>query len=129
MILQVLPLLTDRTAGGSTDVGDVSWNTPTVAFLYPSFPIGVGLHTWPVTACGGMSIGTKSAIGAATILARVGHDVMTDAGFREEARQDFDTRRSGRTYVSPLAQVDSESEATQAAAHHPKDAADEMVEV
>lgn len=35
LIPQVMPLLSDRTAGGSTDVGDVSWNAPTVAFLYP----------------------------------------------------------------------------------------------
>jgi aminobenzoyl-glutamate utilization protein B len=125
---QAMPVLPDHTAGGSTDVGDVSWNTPTVAFLYPSFPIGVGLHTWPVTACGGMSIGAKSAIGAATILARTGHDVLTDAGFRAAAREDFQKRRAGRSYVSPLAGVDTDSRATQAAAHQPKDAADELVE-
>lgn len=75
-----------------------------------------------------MSIGTKSAIGAATVLARTGYDLMTDATLREAAREDFDTRRAGRPYVSPLAGVNTESEATQSAAHQPKDAADELVE-
>jgi aminobenzoyl-glutamate utilization protein B len=122
-------MLPDRTVGGSTDVGDVSWNTPTVAFLYPSFPLGIGLHTWPVTACGGMSIGTKSATGAASVLTRLGLDLMTDAELRAAARADFDARRAGRAYVSPLAGVDPASDGTQAAAHSPKSAAEEMVAV
>ena len=126
---QPLPMLQEQTIGGSTDVGDVSWNTPTVAFLYPSFPLGIGLHTWPVTACGGMSIGTKASIGAATVLARLGRDLMTDAGLRAAARADFDARRAGRAYVSPLGEVDPASSSTQAAAHQPKDGADEMIAV
>lgn len=43
----VSPLLPEMTLGGSSDVGDVSWNTPTVVLAYPSFPIGVSLHSWP----------------------------------------------------------------------------------
>jgi aminobenzoyl-glutamate utilization protein B len=122
-----MPMLSEQTAGGSTDVGDVSWNTPTVAFLYPSFPLGIGLHTWPVTACGGMSIGTKAAIGAATILTRLAQDLLTDAELRTDARADFETRRAGRVYVSPVADVDPTSGATQATAHQPKNGSDEMV--
>jgi aminobenzoyl-glutamate utilization protein B len=127
LVPQPLPLLPDQTAGGSTDVGDVSWNTPTVAFLYPSFPLGIGLHTWPVTACGGMSIGTRAAIGAATVLARLGQDLMTDAELRDAARADFDARRAGRAYVSPLVGVDVTSSGTEEASHQPKDGADEML--
>jgi aminobenzoyl-glutamate utilization protein B len=125
---QPLPMIPERSEGGSTDVGDVSWSTPTVAFLYPSFPVGIGLHTWPVTACGGMSIGTKAAIGAATILTRLALDLATDGELRMSARADFDARRAGRVYVSPLIDVDPASSSAQAAAHRPKDASDEMVE-
>ena len=128
LVPQPLPLIPDRAVGGSSDLGDVSWNTPTVAFLYPSFPLGVGLHTWPVTACGGMSIGTKAALGSATILTRLGIDLMTDADLRQAARADFEARRNGTSYISPLADVDLTSEGAQAAAHHPKDGADELVE-
>lgn len=127
LVSQPLPIIPDRAAGGSTDVGDVSWNAPTVAFLYPSFPLGIGLHTWPVTACGGMSIGTRSAIGAATVLTRLGQDLMTDEALRSAARADFDTRRAGKTYVSPLVGVDLTSSSAQEAAHQPKDGADELV--
>ena len=122
-----LPIIPDRSTGGSTDVGDVSWNTPTVAFLYPSFPLGIGLHTWPVTACGGMSIGTRSAIGAATVLTRLGQDLMTDEELRSAARADFDNRRAGKTYVSPLVASDSTAGITLEVGHQPKDGADELV--
>jgi aminobenzoyl-glutamate utilization protein B len=128
LIPQPLPLIPDRTEGGSTDVGDVSWNAPTVAFLYPSFPIGVGLHTWPVTACGGMSIGLKAAVGAATILARTAHDLMMKPELRTAVRGDFEKRRAGRTYVSPLTQVNAAPTIAEDVAHQPKDGADELFE-
>ncbi len=124
---QPLPLIPDRAIGGSSDVGDVSWNTPVGIFLYPSFPLGIGLHTWPVTACGGMSIGTRSAIGAATILTRLAQDLITDADLRAAARADFDARKAGRTYVSAAANIDPMSYSTQAAAHQVKVASDEIV--
>lgn len=98
----VLPFLPEITSGGSTDVGDVSYNTPTGVFAWTTIPRGVGLHTWPVTACSGTTIGDKGALNSAIVMAGVGYDVMTDAAFREDVRADFQTRLGGRTYVSPL---------------------------
>ena len=69
--------------GGSTDVADVSWNTPTGVFVMPTLPLGVGLHTWPVTACGGMSIGLKGALAAAAVMTATGYDLLTDAKFAQ----------------------------------------------
>ena len=127
LVPQPLPIIPDRTVGGSTDVGDVSWNAPTVVFLYPSFPLGIGLHTWPVTACGGMSIGAKAAIGAATILTRLAQDLLTDDELRSAVRADFDARRAGQAYVSPLLAVEPTSASTRVAGHQPKTGADELV--
>lgn len=98
----VLPELPEITTGGSTDVGDVSHNTPTAIFALATMPIGVGLHTWPVTACGGTSIGDKGSIWSAAVMAGVGYDLMTDANLRASARDDFSRRKAGRSYVSPL---------------------------
>lgn len=98
----VLPILPEITTGGGTDVGDVSHNAPVGIFAWTTMPLGVGLHTWPVTACGGMSIGDKGSINPAVVMAGVGHDVMTDTGFRAAVRADFDQRIAGRKYVSPL---------------------------
>lgn len=119
LVPQPLPMIPDRSEGGSTDIGDVSWTTLTVAFLYPSFPLGIGLHTWPVTVCGGMSIGTKSAVGAATILTRLAQDLMTDEDLRRAARADFAAKRAGKAYVSPLVGSDPTAGITQAVATNP----------
>lgn len=99
----VMPILPPTVDGGGSDVADVSWNTPTIMFGYPSFPLGIGLHTWPVTACGGGSIGAKAAHNVSRILARMGLDLLTDATLREEARADLNARRGDEVYTSPLA--------------------------
>lgn len=88
--------------GFSTDVGDVSWNTPTMGCSMPTIPLGIAVHTWAATACHGMSIGLKGAIYAARVLAATGIEVLTDATLRQEARADFERRTSGKPYVSPL---------------------------
>ncbi|RAI00864.1 amidohydrolase [Acuticoccus sediminis] len=97
-----LPFLVDISAGASTDVGDVSHQVPTGVFAWPTFPLHIGLHTWPVTACGGMSIGDKGSLNTARILAACGYDLMTDAALREAAAEDFRERRGGAPFVSPL---------------------------
>jgi aminobenzoyl-glutamate utilization protein B len=107
---------TETTVGGGTDVGDVSWVTPTCAFAFPTLPIGVGLHTWAATACAGMSIGNKGGTASAAIMAATGYELMTDAKFREAARADFEKRRADKKYVSaiPPSQVGPSSKVSDA---------------
>jgi aminobenzoyl-glutamate utilization protein B len=83
-------------------VGDISWVVPTVLFGWPSLPLGVSLHTWPVTACGGMSIGDKASLDTARILAGLGHDLLTRPGLLAAVKADFAKRRGQAPYVSPL---------------------------
>jgi aminobenzoyl-glutamate utilization protein B len=97
-----LPFLEDVAAGASTDVGDVSYQVPTGLFGWPTFPLHIGLHTWPVTACGGMSIGDKASLKTAQILAGCGYDLMTDAELRKAAKADFRRRTGDAPFVSPL---------------------------
>ncbi len=105
LMSDIMPVLPEITTGGGTDVGDVSYNTPTGLFAIATMPIGVGLHTWPVTACGGTTIGDKGSIYSAIVMAGVGYDLMTDAKLRAAARADFDRRKAGRKYVSPLVET------------------------
>ena len=103
MAPETLPLVDENTSMGfSTDVGDVSWNAPTMGCGMPTMPLGVAVHTWAATACHGMSIGLKGALQAARVLAWTGIDIMTDAELRKAARADFERRVSERPYVSPL---------------------------
>lgn len=102
MATNVMPILGEITAGGSTDVGDISWVVPTGLFGWPSLPLGVSLHTWPVTACGGMSIGDKASLATARILAGAGHDLMTQPELLAAAKADFLKRKGDTKFVSAL---------------------------
>jgi aminobenzoyl-glutamate utilization protein B len=97
-----MPLPNEPVLGGSSDVAEASWNTPTMGIVVPTIPLGVAMHTWPVTACGGMSIGLNGALAAAEVLALSALDVLTDDELRAAARADFERRTKGFTYVSPL---------------------------
>lgn len=102
MSTRPLPFLEDISAGASSDLGDVSYQVPTGVFGWPTLPVGIGLHTWPVTACGGMSIGDKCSLATARVLAACGYDLMTDAALRKAAMDDFRARRGDAPFVSPL---------------------------
>jgi aminobenzoyl-glutamate utilization protein B len=102
LVTKVLPLPKEPTVGGSSDVADVSWITPTMGVVMPTVPLNVALHTWPVTACGGMSIGLNGTVAATKVLAITALDVLTNEGLRKAARADFEKRTEGFTYVSPL---------------------------
>lgn len=88
--------------GASTDVGDVSYLTPTMGVSVPTVPQGISMHTWAATACHGMSIGLKGAVHAARVLAGMGLDLVTDPELRVAARADLEKRTAGKPYVSPL---------------------------
>jgi len=98
----VVPLQPEVAIGGSSDVADVSWNSPTMGVVMPTAPLGVSMHTWPVTACGGTSIGLKGAVAAAQVLALTALDVLTDDDLRTAARADFERRTDGFEYLSPI---------------------------
>ena len=103
MATATTPLPEDEPAFGfSTDVGDVSWCTPTMGCGMPTVPLEVGLHTWAATACHGTSIGLKGAISAARVLVSTGVDILTDSALRQAARVDFDRRTQSKPYISPL---------------------------
>jgi aminobenzoyl-glutamate utilization protein B len=99
---EVLRIAGEPSLGGATDVAEASWITPTMGIAMPTMPLGVPLHTWAVTACGGTSIGVKGALAASEVLTRMALDLLTDGELRAAARSDLDRRRGGYVYVSPL---------------------------
>jgi aminobenzoyl-glutamate utilization protein B len=102
LVQKVMPLYPEPTLGGSSDVAEASWLTPTMGVAMPTLPLHVSLHTWVVTACGGMSIGVRGTLAATEVIALTALDVMTNPELREAARDDFKRRTEGFTYVSPL---------------------------
>ena len=72
------PLLDTREhpGGGSTDVGDVSWNVANINLGVATAPVGTPWHSWAVVACGGMSIGHKGMLHASKAMAMTMSDLF-----------------------------------------------------
>ena len=86
----------------STDVGDVSWNVPTIGFGAATFVPGVAAHSWQATACAGMSIGQRGMLVAAKALALTASDLFADPKLVEAAKADFEKQMKGKTYTSQI---------------------------
>jgi len=86
----------------STDVGDVSWNVPTIGFVAATLVPGVVPHTWQAAACAGMSIGQKGMLVAAKALAVTAADLFASPQLVRDARQDFVHQLGGKTYKSEI---------------------------
>ncbi len=76
-------------AGGSTDVGDVSYVVPVIRLRATTAPSGTPWHSWAVVACGGMSIGHKGMRYAAEAMSMTMVDLFTDAKLRENIKAEF----------------------------------------
>jgi aminobenzoyl-glutamate utilization protein B len=87
---------------GSTDVSDVSWNTPTTEFYTTGSVLGSPGHSWRTVATSGMSIGHKSLVFAAKTMAGAALDLMTDVDLLKKAQDELKERLAGRKYNSPL---------------------------
>jgi aminobenzoyl-glutamate utilization protein B len=74
---------------GSTDVGDVSWNVPTVGFRTATWVPGTPAHSWQAVAAGGTSIGYKGMGLAAKLIARTAQDLIENPEIIDEARAEL----------------------------------------
>lgn len=100
---EIYPALDEgKVQAGSTDVGDVSWITPTVQALTTCWPLGVPGHSWGIVAACGMSIGHKGMLHAAKALAMTAAELLGDPQLLARVRQEFEARRAGRPYRCAL---------------------------
>ena len=83
---------------GSTDVGDVSWATPTVGVRTATWVPGTSAHSWQAVAASGHSIGHKGAQVAAKAMALMAVELFTNEDLRDAARAEFNAAR-GPDYV------------------------------
>lgn len=74
---------------GSTDVGDVSWLTPTAQITTVTWPSGSPGHSWQNVACGKSGFAHKGLLLAAKVLAGTAADLMTDPALLQKARAEF----------------------------------------
>lgn len=78
---------------GSTDVGDVSWATPTVGLNTATWAPGTPAHSWQSAAASGTSMGFKGANLAAKAMTLMAIQLFTDPALRQAARAEFDASR------------------------------------
>ena len=86
---------------GSTDVGDVSWQTPTGQIHVAAWPNGSPGHSWQNVSCGGTSVGHKAALHAGKVLAAAAIDLLEDPAILEQAKAEF-TRQTAQGYTCPI---------------------------
>jgi aminobenzoyl-glutamate utilization protein B len=100
----ILPLqsVDSNTPSAATDVGDVSWNVPTIGFGAATFVPGVAAHSWQATVFAGMSIGQRGMLIAAKALAFTATDLFENARIVEGAKTDFAKEMSGKPYSSQI---------------------------
>lgn len=88
----------DTPGGGSTDVGDVSWNVPNINLGVTVAPKDTPWHSWAVVACGGMSIGHKGMVYASKAMAMTMVDLFENQKLIDEVTQEFKTRKGDEVY-------------------------------
>lgn len=87
---------------GSTDVGDVSWQTPTAQVHVAAWPNGCPGHSWQNVSCDRTDIGHKAAVHAGKVLAAAVIDLLADPALLDEARAEFQKRvEAGYTCPTP----------------------------
>ena len=96
----IKPLLATRKnpGGGSTDVGDVSWNVANINLRVTTAPVDTPWHSWAVVACGGMSIGHKGMIYASKVMAMTMLDLYENPKLVEKVKTEYLERKGTEVY-------------------------------
>ena len=87
---------------GSTDLGDVSWQTPTVQVDTACFTAHSPGHSWQNVSCGASSIGDKGTVFAAKVLACTAADLFDDPSIAEAAKAELAARLGTEEYICPI---------------------------
>ena len=91
----------EHPGGGSTDVGDVSWNVANINLGVTVAPKDTPWHSWAVVACGGMSIGHKGMLHAAKALGMTMADLFENPDLVEKVKKEY-RERKGNTVYEPI---------------------------
>ena len=90
----------EHPGGGSTDVGDVSWNVANINLGVTTAPKDTPWHSWAVVACGGMSIGHKGLTYAAKAMAMTMVDLYENPTLVDKVKLEYKERKGSEVYES-----------------------------
>ena len=93
-------------SGGSDDIGDISWNVPTITLGYPSNISGRTFHHWSSGIAMATPIAHKGAVTGAKVIAATMIDLLDDDQLLDQAWSYFnDVQTADETYA-PFITVD-----------------------
>ena len=98
----VAPYSESAKAGGSTDVGDVSFAVPTAGLRAATWVPGTPAHSWQAVAARGTSIGNKGMIIAAKTLALTGMQLIDNPKIIKAAQENFIQKRGKDFQYIPM---------------------------
>lgn len=102
--MQLQPYRADMAGSASTDVGDVSWNVPTVGLGTATWVPGTPAHSWQAVAASGASIGAKGALNASRAMALAAVRLFQSPDSMRAAKDEFERRRGAEFRYVPLLQ-------------------------
>ena len=88
--------------GGSTDVGDVSYTTPTVGMGAATWVPGTPAHSWQAVACGGTDIGIKGMMVAIKTMTLTAIDLFSNPVLIQKAKEEFRSAKGDYHYEPML---------------------------
>ena len=88
--------------GGSDDIGDISWNMPTITMRYPSNVSGTPGHNWANGIAMATPIAHKGAVAGAKVQARTLLDLLLDEDLVAEAWTYFNDVQSEEMTYTPF---------------------------
>ena len=95
-----------RTRGGSDDIGDVSWNVPTVTLRYPSNIPGLPGHNWTNAVTMATPIAHKGVTAGAKVIAMTLIDLLTKPELVEQSWNYFRDVQTKDQKYQPLISAD-----------------------
>lgn len=99
MVKKLYPYsMSDVALPGSTDVGDASFNAPTVQLKAACYPVGTTPHSWQWVATGKSTLIHKGMIYAAKVMAMTAVDLLESPETINEAKEELNQRLGGEEY-------------------------------
>jgi aminobenzoyl-glutamate utilization protein B len=95
-----------RMGGGSDDIGDISWNVPTVVLRYPANIPGMPGHNWANAIAMATPIAHKGVIAGAKVQAMTILDILTRPELVQKAQEYFRDVQTKETKYTPLIRPD-----------------------
>jgi aminobenzoyl-glutamate utilization protein B len=98
----------DRRGGGSDDIGDISWNVPTIVLRYPSNIPELPGHNWSNGITMATPIAHKGVVAGGKVLAMTVLDLLLRPELVKEAWAFFDEVQSKEGKYQPLVRLEDE---------------------